>query len=236
MRARFLRLRNVAYPTLRLMKNALLALSTSLLLVGCAGVRVSDTQIASGAANPRSIYIRPFDVASTEYTGAHRGGKGERPIRQSLAGREFAEDLKQELEKIAPAMVIESNERPTEGWLVEGSLDVVDSGCPFARGVHPLAELGVGRSRVVIHVRIRDVAGRRVDADKDAGKLGKKGDVLYEFDLSGGSRLSGHRGSIYAPGFGDAQPFDFKNAAERVMLALSNDPYRNGVRTSPVAR
>jgi len=50
------------------------------------------------------------------------------------------------------------------------------------------------------------------------------------------SGLSGHHGQIYAPGLGDAEPFDFKNAAERVMLALSTDPYRLGARTSPVAR
>ena len=218
------------------MKNTVLALSTSLLLVGCAGVKVADTQIATGAAHPRSIYIRPFDVAATDYKGSHRGGAGEQPIRHSLAGREFAEDLKLELEKLAPAMVIESDERAPEGWLVEGSLDVVDGGSPRKRGIEPDATFGLGRSQVLIHVRIRDVSGRHNDADKDSGKLAKRGNVIYEFDLSGGSHSTGHHGSIYAPGFGDSQPFDFKNAAERVMLALSNDPYRTGDRTSPVAR
>jgi hypothetical protein len=64
-------------------------------------VKVIDTQVASGAANPKSIYIRPFDATAAEFRGAHRGGRGERPIRQSLAGREFANILKQEMEKIA---------------------------------------------------------------------------------------------------------------------------------------
>jgi hypothetical protein len=218
------------------MKHALLALSSSLLFVGCAGVKVVDTQVASGAANPRSIYIRPFDTAATEYKGHHRGGPGEAPIRQSLAGRNFAESLKEEMEKLAPAMVIEDDEYPTEGWLVEGSLDVVNNGVPGARAFIPFDKLGAGKSKLLVHVRIRDMGGRYVSADKDAGKVGRRGDVVYEFDLAGGSRLSGHHGSIYAPGLGDAEPFDFKNAAERVMLALSTDPYRLGVRTSPVAR
>lgn len=216
------------------MKYALLTVATSILLTGCAGVKVADTQIASGAAHPRAIYIRPFDVAATEYKGSHRGGPGERPIRHSLAGREFAENLKLEMEKLAPAMVIERDERPTLGWLVEGSLDVVDGGSPWKRGVVPDSSLGLGKSQVLIHVRIHEVAGHNADNDKDSGKLAKRGNVIYEFDLSGGSRGTGHHGSIYAPGFGDAQAFDFKNAAERVMLALSNDPDRYGIRTAPV--
>jgi hypothetical protein len=218
------------------MKHALLVLSSSLIFVGCAGVKVADTQVASGAAHPRAIYIRPFDTAATQYTGGHRGGKGEAPIRQSLAGRNFADSLKEEVEKLAPAMVIEDDEIPTEGWLVEGSLDVVDNGHGYQRSFFPLDKFGLGRSKLLIHVRIRDMGGRYVYADKDAGKVGRRGDVLYEFDLAGGSGWSGHHGSIYAPGLGDAEPFDFKNAAERVMLALSTDPYRLGVRTSPVAR
>jgi len=63
--------------------------------------------------------------------------------RQSLAGREFAGNLKQELEKLAPARVIERDEAPTEGWLVEGSLDVVDGGSRFARALPVVNHLGV---------------------------------------------------------------------------------------------
>jgi Domain of unknown function (DUF4410) len=218
------------------MKLALLALGTSLLFVGCAGVRVSHTEVASGAVNPRSIYIRPFDTSSTEYVGFHRGDWGERPIRQSLAGREFAENLKEELEKLAPAMIIEDNEYPAEGWLVEGSIDVADNGHGGGRGMIPFGKFGMAQSEVRIHVRILDVGGRSVSTDKATGALGRHGRVVYEFDLAGGSRLSGHDGQIYAPGTGDAEPFDFKNAAERVMMALSTDPHRYGVRTSPVIR
>ena len=80
------------------------------------------------------------------------------------------------------------------------------------------------------------MTGRNVDSDKDASKLGRKGNVIYEFDLAGGSHGTGHYGSVYEAGFGDTEPFDFKNAAERVMLALSTDPYRTGDRSSPVMR
>ncbi|MEQ1859659.1 MAG: hypothetical protein ABMA13_06970 [Chthoniobacteraceae bacterium] len=226
------------------MKHLVLALSSSLLLAGCAGVKVIDTQVASSGPAPRAIYIRPFDVAATEYVGHHRGGKGERPIRQALAGRNFAESLKEEMEKMAPAMVIESDEHPPRPdadengsfWLVEGSLDVVDNGCGPARGAVPFGKLGLGRSRLLMHVRVREIGGSHRSDDKDAGKIGRRGNVIYEFDLAGGSALSGHNGSIYAPGLGDAEPFDFKNAAERVMMALSTDPHRYGVRTSPVIR
>jgi hypothetical protein len=219
------------------MKLALIALGTSLLFVGCAGVRVSQTQVASGAVNPRSIYIRPFDVSATQYKGRHRGGWGEQPIRQSLAGREFADNLKEELEKLAPAMIIADNEHPVEGWLVEGSIDVADNGHGGGRGMIPFGKFGMAQSEVRIHVRILDIGGGSTSTDNKAtGALGKHGQVVYEFDLAGGSRLSGHDGQIYAPGTGDAEPFDFKNAAERVMMALSTDPHRYGVRTSPVIR
>ncbi len=218
------------------MKNLIFSLSATLLLTSCAGVHVSDTQVASGAANPEAIYIRPFDVGATQYVGNHRGGIGERPIRQSLAGREFADDLKQELERLAPSRVIEHNEVPTVGWLVEGSLDVVDGGHPNERGVVPLDKFGFGKSNVAIHVVISKVGGGYVSTDKDANKLGQKGRVIYEFDLVGGSRGSGHDGSIYSPGLGRSEPFDFRNAAERVMMAMSTDPHKYGVHSSPVIR
>lgn len=227
------------------MKNLVLALSSSLLLIGCASVKVADTQVATGAANPRSIYIRPFDATAAVYTGDHRGGKGERPIRQSLAGRTFANALKEEMEKMAPSMVIERNEYPPRPdadeqhgtyWLVDGTLDVVDGGEPFARSIIPFNKTGIGKSKLLVHVRIREFGGHSASDDKDSSTFGRRGNVIYEFDLKGSSALTGLHGSIYAPGLGEAEPFDFKNAAERVMMALSTDPHRYGVRTSPVIR
>jgi hypothetical protein len=226
------------------MKNLVLALTSSVLLAGCAGVKVHDTQIATGAANPRSIYIRPFDSSATKYVGHHRGGKGEQPIRQSLAGRNFANSLKEEMEKMAPAMVIESNEVPPRPdadetgnyWLIDGTLDVLDNGHGGLRAIVPADKFGLGKSELLIHVRVREIGGHYASDEKDASKLGRRGNVIYEFDLKGGSAASGHHGRIYAPGFGDAEPFDLKNAAERVLMALSVDPHRHGVRFTPIYR
>jgi hypothetical protein len=216
------------------MKHCLFALSAALLLTSCAGVKIVDTQVASGAANPTAIYIRPFDASTAVFKGRHRGGTAEQPIRQSLAGREFAQALKVELEKLAPARILEDDEVPTEGWLVEGSLDVVHAGSPTLR--HVFHRVPVGKSEVQIHVRVSEVGSGYSHRDKDGSVLGRRGRVIYEFDLAGGSRASGKAGSVYAPGLGYATPFDFRNAAERVMMALSTDPHRYGVRDTPTIR
>ncbi len=91
---------------------------------------------------------------------------------------------------------------------------------------------GVGRSHINIHVRVTDVNGKYVGNDKNLDGKGGNGRVLYEFDIAGGSRGTGHLGSVYAPGLGYAMPFDYKNAAERVLFALSVDPLNNGSRDS----
>src|ERR1051325_9035857 len=100
------------------MKNCLLALFSALLFTSCASVRVCHTDVATGAVHPRAIYIRPFDITSAEFEG-HHGSTGEREIRRSLAPREFADNLKEELETIAPARVLEVDETAPTGWLVE---------------------------------------------------------------------------------------------------------------------
>lgn len=229
----------------RAMKKILFALSIPLLsiLSGCAGVRVENTTVAAGATDPRAIYIRPFDISYVDFRGQHSGGPGERPIRESLAPMEFARALKEELAKLGPARVLKDEEVPRVGWLVEGSIQVVDAGNPVLRAVlpppHPL-----GRSKIRIHIRVIDVSRRAVVQidPKDMGSVSETralrggGNVIYEFDLAGGSRLSASHGSVYAPGLGYSTPFDYRNAAERVMIALSVDPMRYGVRTSPTIR
>ena len=57
--------------------------------------------------------------------------------------------------------------------------------------------------------------------------------VIYEFDVAGGSRLTGKFGSITAPGLGYAVTFDYRNAAERIYEALTPDANRYGLRSSP---
>ena len=222
------------HPT---MKHTPLALGALLIFTSCAGVRVQETQVASGATNPEAIYIRAFDVSDTVVKGNHRG-PGEEPIRRSLAPAEWSLALKHELEKIAPTIILNDDERPPTGWVVDGTLDVLDAGQPWKRHVGEIIKpASISHSQVMIHVRVRDVKGKHVARDdKDGGKGGRRGDTLYEFDLNGGSRMSGGVGSLHAPGLGYAVPFDFKNAAERVLVALTPDTFGYGERTSPGIR
>ncbi|MGA3169381.1 MAG: hypothetical protein ABSE62_00045 [Chthoniobacteraceae bacterium] len=226
------------------MKNSLLALCLALLLTSCAGVRVTHTDVATGATNPRAIYIRPFDISDCTWKGHQRGGQS--AILQSLAPAVFAEDLKEELEKLAPALVLKPGDYPTTGWLVEGSFDLVNAGNPMIRSA-PCNFAGNGRSYIQIHVRILDMgahSGIVVDS-KDVGVGAgaqtqpvktRHGIVIYEFDLAGGSRLTGFLGSVTAPGLGYAPPFDYRNAAERVYEALDPDEFEFGLRDSPTIR
>lgn len=226
------------------MKPALLALSAaSVCLAGCAAMKVSQTHVASGATDPQAIYIRSYNGDESYFSGSQTQSKGEMPIERSLAPAEFSIALKNELEKLAPARVLKPGEVPTIGWLVESDLVLVDGGNRVGRA-SPFGNLGLGKSKMMIHVRVTDLNGRHRagDGKKDvAGSVasttaGAHGPVIYEFDLEGGSRLTGHLGSISAPGLGHAQHFDYKNAAERVMMALSVDPHRYGTRSSPVIR
>jgi hypothetical protein len=217
------------------MKYTLLALGAACAFSGCAGVAVSHTDIASGATNPKAIYVRSYIADDAPFKGNH-GSDGVRPIRRSLAPAEFSKAVKEELEKMAPAMVIADDEIPETGWLVESEIEYVHAGSPTLRGV-PVAgrPFGAGRSKVKIHVRVTDLEGRYVTNDKGLSKSGS-GRVIYEFDLDGGSNSTGMIGSIYAPGVGYATPFDYKNAAERVLYALSVDPHGYGTRSSTTAR
>ncbi len=82
-------------------------------------------------------------------------------------------------------------------------------------------QFGAGRSFLVMHVKVTDVEKHR---------------VIYEFDMAGGSRQQGKLGTIRASGLGKATPFDLRNAAERVFLVLSPDPFRFGARSSVTLR
>ena len=218
------------------MKNSLTALCTALLLTSCAGTKISHTDVATGATNPRAIYIQPFDVTNADYIGYHKGGYGERPIRRSLAPAEFANDLKIELAKIAPTMVLKEGDVPHVGWLVTGSFVLVDAGHPAVR-----TTFFAGQSRIKLHVRVIDLESKKTSPDSkdinpDRELSEGRGNIIYEFDVAGGSRLSGPIGSIYAPGYGYAVPFDFKNAADRIGMALTPDPLRYGDRPTTVVR
>jgi hypothetical protein len=223
--------------------KSLFALALSLLLCSCADMVVTKTYVSDstsrsrtevdskdfgseknvryetncgvGAANPKAVYIRPFCINNAIFTGDEATSNAEMPIRKSLTPVAFAEDLKEELSKLAPALVIADDEVPTVGWLVEGQFDLVDGGSPAGRFF--LGNFGVGRSFLALHVKVTDVEKHR---------------VIYEFDMAGGSRGQGKLGTVRASGLGKATPFDLRNAAERILLVLSPDPFHFGARSS----
>ena len=224
---------------LQIMKP-LIAIISSLLLCSCADMYVTKSQVAGGgstgaidtkdygsrgvhmttncgvgAHNPSAIYVRPFCVDAAVFQGDEANSDGEMPIRKALAPVEFAGDLKEQLEKIAPTRILKSHESPRVGWLVEGQFDLIDGGSPLGRFF--LGNFGAGRSVLALHVRITDV---------------ERGLVVYEFDMSGGSRFQGRHGTVRASGLGRATHFDMKNAAERIYLTLSTNPYRYGDRAN----
>ena len=183
------------------------------------GVRMVTNNCGVGAANPRAIYIRPFCIDQATVQGDFAHSDGAVPIRKALTPISFASTLKQQLSKIAPTRVLEADETPRTGWLVEGDFSMIDGGSPAGRFF--LGTVGVGRSFLGMRVRVTDV---------DAGV------VVYEFDVAGGSRLQGRRGTIRASGLGKATPFDLVNAAERIYLTLDPNPHRYGVRADIALR
>lgn len=134
-------------------------------------------------------------------------------IRKSLAPAEFARILKVEMAKMAPSMVIKSDEVPEEGWLIEGKFFLVDGGSRWGRAFS--FQTPIGASKLAAHVTVTNAATGR---------------VLYAFDLQGGSGITGQFGDVGAGGLGQNSIFDYRNAAEEIYVALSTDPFRYGQR------
>jgi hypothetical protein len=224
--------------------KSLIAVAMSLLLCSCADMYVTKSQVAAssggaaidtkdfgsqndvhmvncgvGASHPSAIYVRPFCIDTATFQGDVAASDGEMPIRKALTPVAFATDLREQLEKIAPTRILRENESPRVGWLVEGQFDVVDGGSQLGRFF--FGHLGAGQSFLALHVRVTDV---------------ERGLVVYEFDVAGGSRLQGKAGTLRASGLGRATPFDLKNAAERIYLTLSEDPFRYGARADVTLR
>jgi hypothetical protein len=223
--------------------KSLIAIASSVLLCSCADMYVTKTDVATpggrsvaaidakdfygskgvhmitncgvGASDPSAIYIRPFCIDTAVFRGDEALSDGEMPIRKALAPVEFAKDLKEQLEKIAPARILKDTEKPRTGWLVEGNYTLIDGGDPYARFF--LGTFGAGQSELILHVRITDV---------------DRGVVVYEFDMAGGSREQGRHGTVRASGLGRATHFDLNNAAERIYITLSTNPYRYGERAN----
>jgi hypothetical protein len=226
--------------------KSFLAIVSGILLCSCADMRVTKTEVSTadtqsvgavdakdygstrihvvtncgvGASNPQAIYIRPFCIDTATFTGDEATSEGEMPIRKALTPVEFAEDMKEELEKMAPARILKEGEVPRLGWLVEGRFDQVDGGSPLGRFF--FGNFGVGRSFLSMHVRVTDV---------------RRHMVIYEFDMAGGSGYQGKLGTLRASGLGKATHFDLRNAAERVYITLSANPYRFAARADALLR
>ena len=175
------------------------------------------TNCGVGASNPQAIYIRPFCIDNSVFQGDEASSDGEMPIRKALAPVELAQDMKQELERIAPVRILKDTERPRVGWLIDGEFRLVDGGDPIARFF--LGFTSAGRSFLALHVRVTDVERHL---------------VVYEFDMVGGSREQGKLGTLRASGLGKATHFDLRNAAERIYLVLSTNPQEFGEHSSPI--
>jgi hypothetical protein len=173
------------------------------------------TNCGVGAHEPKAIYIRPFCIDTATFTGDQTNSDGEMPIRKALTPVEFAGVLKEQLEKIAPARILKTNETPRIGWLVEGEFTLVDGGSAAGRALF-FGHFGVGQSHLALHVRVTDV---------------ERGIVVYEFDMAGGSNLQGRGGTVRASGLGYARSFDLVNAAERIYLVLTPNAFRYGTRS-----
>lgn len=182
------------------------------------GIRMV-TNCGAGAYAPKAIYIRPFCIDTAVFKGDQTPSDGEMPIRKALTPIEFAGDLKESLELLAPARILKDNETPRTGWLVEGEFMLVDGGDPVGRFF--LGTFGVGRSFLALHVKVTDV---------------DKGMVVYEFDMAGGSRGQGRHGTLRASGLGRASAFDLINAAERIYLVLEPNAHRYGARSGVALR
>jgi hypothetical protein len=68
-----------------------------------------------GAVNPRGIYVRPFCIDTAVITGDEALSDGEMPIRKTLAPVSFANDLKEQSEKMAPTRILQDSEAPPAG-------------------------------------------------------------------------------------------------------------------------
>ncbi len=162
--------------------KSVIVVASSILLCSCADMYVTRTEVATpggrtagaidakdygskgvhmitncgvGASGPSAIYIRPFCIDTAVFKGDEALSDGEMPIRKANTPVEFANDLKEQLEKIAPARILKDTETPRTGWLVVGHFQLVDGGSPLGRFF--FGSLGVGRSFLALHVRITDV-------------------------------------------------------------------------------
>src|SRR5437016_14346946 len=122
--------------------KSVIAIASSILLCSCADMYVSQTQVSTpggrnvaaidakdygskgvhmitncgvGASNPSAIYIRPFCIDTAVFKGDEALSDGEMPIRKAMSPVEVANDLKEQLEKIAPARTLKDKQTASNG-------------------------------------------------------------------------------------------------------------------------
>jgi len=211
--------------------SLLIALGSLALMSACTStMRVTNTEVATGAAHPKAIYIRPFSVEYAEFRDGNNPNS--QAIRKSQAPIQFAEVLQEELSQIAPTRVLQPDEDAPTGWLVEGSFDRIDTGIP-----------GTGNNgKLKMHVRVIEVDRFNEDAPDPKspniahGPNSRYGRVIYAFDVEGHGISTSHFDTVRAEQVGSSLARDYRNAAERIMIALSPDPFRYGERDAPLAR
>src|SRR5437879_2071250 len=140
--------------------KSVIVFASSILLCSCADMYVTKTDVSTpggrttgaieakdygskgvhmitncgvGAHNPSAIYIRPFCIDTAVFRGDEALSDGEMPIRKALSPVEFANDLKEQLEKIAPARILKDTQSTRNGWLVEGHFQMIDGGNRYTR-------------------------------------------------------------------------------------------------------
>ena len=214
------------------MKYSLLAICTALLLSSCAGTKIVHTDVATGATNPKAIYIRPFDITYCDYIGQHPGGLGNGPSAARSRPRNLPTISRSSWARSRPPWCSGTTKHPMSAGWSRGNFNSSTRGIRGSAGSSASMR---GASHIKLHVRVIDLEAKNAPVDpKDRNAKREltagSGNVIYEFDVAGGSRLSGPAGTVYAPGPGYAVPFDFKNAADRISMALTPDPLRYGDR------
>jgi hypothetical protein len=180
--------------------KSLLAIASSLLLCSCADMVVTKTYVPNsaagagpvdakdfgsgesvrystncgvGEAKPSAIYIRPFCIDTAAFRSDEAASDGEMPIRKALTPIAFAQDLKEELSKMAPTRILKDDEAPKVGWMVEGRFDNVNSSV----------------SSLSMHVKVTDVEKHRVIYEFDMAG-GNNGQGVFGTIRGSGGRFA----------------------------------------------
>src|SRR5262245_58154237 len=131
------------------------------------------TNCGVGEANPSAIYIRPFCIDTATFRNDVAASDAEMPIRRALTPVTFAQDLKEELSKMAPTRILKDDEMPRVGWMVEGRVDNVNSNV----------------SSLAMHVKVTDVEKHMVIYEFDMAG-GNNGQGVFGSIRGSGGRFA----------------------------------------------